>query len=463
MKKGIIQVFAANMIYLLMGILTNFLLPKYLSVEAYAACKTYTLYMGYTGFLACGYYHGTFLRYGGKTIEESQNMGFQNNLLTYFIMQGVMAAVIFAGGIVLENIMVVLISFGAFFSNIRLYFRNYCSAVGQYGLFSADTVFEKIAVLVLDAALLFLLRTDDYRFYIAVTILITAVECGYYIKMLQLQVPSLFSGHYDWHEIKISTKEGIALLLANTVANIFTGIDQWFIKILMTVSDFAVYSFAVSMERLISLFISPISIIMYNYFCKEQEIKKLKLLQEEVVLWAFALLMGTYPVKHIVLTYMFQYAEAVELVFVLFAGQAVQCIIQCIYINLYNAQKRQKQYLYRIIIMCILAVTLNTVFYWKFGSMIVIAVATLFTKIVWLYVCEKDNEKYCLSWKTNFIILFLTATFLLTGAFQNVLVGMLFYGACYFAAALLFARAALFNLASELISIIKGRIVKEKS
>ena len=48
MKNGIIKVMAANIINLIVGILTSFLLPKFLPVESYAIIKTYALYITYS-------------------------------------------------------------------------------------------------------------------------------------------------------------------------------------------------------------------------------------------------------------------------------------------------------------------------------------------------------------------------------------------------------------------------------
>lgn len=39
MKKGLAQVLFANIIFLLVGIVSNFLLPKYLSIESYSYIK----------------------------------------------------------------------------------------------------------------------------------------------------------------------------------------------------------------------------------------------------------------------------------------------------------------------------------------------------------------------------------------------------------------------------------------
>ena len=40
MKKSLIKLFFANIIYLIINLIINFIFPKYLSIEAYALIKT---------------------------------------------------------------------------------------------------------------------------------------------------------------------------------------------------------------------------------------------------------------------------------------------------------------------------------------------------------------------------------------------------------------------------------------
>ena len=69
LSKGIIQVILANIINLIISIGNGFLLPKFLSVESYAALKTFLLYTSYIGILHLGYIDGVYIKYGGKAIK----------------------------------------------------------------------------------------------------------------------------------------------------------------------------------------------------------------------------------------------------------------------------------------------------------------------------------------------------------------------------------------------------------
>lgn len=68
-EKGIFSIAMANVICMALGLITNFLLPKHLSVNSYAMLKTYSLYMNYAGFFALGYSDSVYLKYGGKNLE----------------------------------------------------------------------------------------------------------------------------------------------------------------------------------------------------------------------------------------------------------------------------------------------------------------------------------------------------------------------------------------------------------
>jgi len=83
MKKGIFQIAIANIVSLIIGLITNFVLPAFLSIETYAHIKTYAFYISYAGVFTLGYCDGMYLRYGGKSLvdinSEEISSDFGNN------------------------------------------------------------------------------------------------------------------------------------------------------------------------------------------------------------------------------------------------------------------------------------------------------------------------------------------------------------------------------------------------
>ncbi|WKB35508.1 hypothetical protein QS257_18620 [Terrilactibacillus sp. S3-3] len=68
--RDIGKVFSANLLSVLVGIVTGFLIPAALPLTAYADLKTFTLYLSYIGILHFGFIDGIFVKYGGRRYEE---------------------------------------------------------------------------------------------------------------------------------------------------------------------------------------------------------------------------------------------------------------------------------------------------------------------------------------------------------------------------------------------------------
>lgn len=80
LKKGLFYVLLANIINLGFNLITNFVLPKKLSVDSYAIIKTFQLYVSYVGLFHFGFVDGMYLKYGGKSVREISHKDLQTNL-----------------------------------------------------------------------------------------------------------------------------------------------------------------------------------------------------------------------------------------------------------------------------------------------------------------------------------------------------------------------------------------------
>jgi len=60
LKKDLFKVFSSNFINLVIGIITGFLVPAFLSLDQYAFLKTFTLYIGYVGIIHFGFIDGIY-------------------------------------------------------------------------------------------------------------------------------------------------------------------------------------------------------------------------------------------------------------------------------------------------------------------------------------------------------------------------------------------------------------------
>lgn len=457
MKKGIIQIFLSNVIFMFFGVLNNFILPKFLSVNTYAMVKTYLLYVGYAGFLGLGFTEGMFLFFGGKSLSQTKEKGFGDKFITFSYIQIAVSIIIAVIGISIKSKVIVLFSFGLFQTNIVNYFKNYTTAVGEYKIYSIINSFEKIGVLFFNALLIFIVKTDDFIWYILSIIGVGIIEIIYAIMIINNKQNGIFKGKFSFYEIKINVSMGIILLISNGISTLFTGIDQWFVKILMQSYDFALYSFAVSLERIIALFITPITLVLYNYLCKNKDSRDMKFLREMLLIWGGMILLSIFPLKWVVLKWISHYAQALDIIAVLFAGQAINCIVNGIYTNLYKAERKQKKLLIQMIIMTILSIILNAIFYFIFKNLLCIAIATLITKFVWLIWCEIDNKEQSYGLYGNLSIIIIFAAFICLSTLNNQLIAFILYSLVLLLVMLMLMKTTFLRCLKECKNIIKKK------
>lgn len=431
MKKGLFQVLIANIISLLISLIMNFFVPKYLSMDSYAMYKTYALYITYAGFFHLGYADGMYLKYGGKDINEIDRKELADNYKNFIYLILLMATIVFIIGFAIRDYIIVAFSFGLISANILGYLKNLYQATGEFGAYSRATNYERLGVLILTLFFLLVIKTDNYIVYIAVQVVVGVVVALYLSFRLEHKLHFFKLGKFSKKEYKENIPSGLVLMLGNFSSNIFTGLDRWFIKFLMSNTYFALYSFASSLLNLLNVFITPITVSLYNFFCKgidDEHIRKLKRL---VMAWGLFLIAAGYPVKFILEVYLDKYIGANQVIFILFSAQVFIAIIQGVYVNLYKARKLQKKYFIEMLIMLAIGFATNAGFYAVYHSMDSFAWATLFTYFIWFVVCEIENPGLRYGIKDYIVMIILMTVAIVTGYTMNPFVGLGVYAVLY--------------------------------
>lgn len=428
MKKGLFQIMSANVITMVIGILTNFILPKYLSINSYSLVKTYALYITYAGFFSLGYNDGMYLKFGGLSIDEIDKESIAKNFINYFVLILLMLVSVLIIGIILNDNIIIAFAFGIFSYNILGYLKSLYQATGEFGLYGRSLNIEKIAIFIINIILIFIFKSDNSNYYIWVQVLTGILISVYLIYKLEKRLHFINKGKISLNEIKNNISAGFVLMLGNFSSGIFTGLDRWFVKILMDSSKFAIYSFSVSMENLVNVFITPITVSMYNYFCKKPKEEEIKKIKRYVLLWGLIVIAAAFPSKFILETYLKKYNEANSIIFLLFGAQAFNVIIKGIYVNIYKSEGKQNKYFLQMIIMICVGILTNFAFYYFYKNISSFAFATLFTTIIWMLVCELDKHNRYRFTALEYIGIFLIITiYLFVGYCFNSILGCCIY------------------------------------
>lgn len=426
LKKGITYVFIANIINLIISLFTGFVLPKLLSVDTYASIKLFQLYITYITVLHLGFSDGMYLRIGGKDIEKIDKKEMLSEFKTFKIFQVVVTSIAIIVSLILKNQILLFCSLVILPINIGDYLRQVYQATGLFKKYSIFTNINTLLVFLVNIFLLFVIKTDDYAKYIVGYIIVYII---YWIT-IEVETKKIFGRNEVKADIKYlinDVKSGFVLLIGNFCNIIFTGIDRLFVQHLLGTIKFAFYSFAVSIESLMSVFITPISTVMYNYLCNNKEKQEVLRIKKIIVLFSAIIIAVVFPAKFIIQTWIQKYNDALNVLFILFAAQYITIMVRCIHINTYKVKKQQNRYFIIMMLIVVLSIILNIILYAIFKNIEGVAIATLITSIVWFIIGEIDFREYRLDLKKYIYIFGILILFLICGQIPNSIVGCIVY------------------------------------
>lgn len=426
LKKGAMYVFIANVINLIISLFTGFVLPKYLSIETYSSIKLFQLYITYIGILHLGFTDGMYLKYGGKTIDEIDKKEVLAEFKTFKIFQLIVSILAIVVSIIIKNEILLFCSLVILPLNIAGYIKNLYQAIGQFKKYSRFTNLNTILIFVINVILLLIIKSDNSNTYIIAYI----VAYIFYWIIIEHENRKLFEKmpvKADKKYLVEDIKSGFFLTISYFANVIFTSIDRIFVQNWLGSIKFAFYSFAVSIENLMNVFVTPISTVMYNYFCNNRSQDDVIRIKKVILLFSTVIIVVVFPAKFIIDIWLTKYSEALNVLFILFAAQYISIVIRCVHINLYKAERKQNRYFKIMASVVVLSVVLNIVLYQIYNSMEMIAIATLITNIIWFIIGEIDFKQYKMKLREYIYIFIVMGVFLFCSQITNAIIGCAIY------------------------------------
>lgn len=428
LKRGMLYILSANILGLIINVITNFALPKYLAVESYAAIKTYTLYISYSGFFHLGYEDGMYLKYGGKSKYELDKMDFGLNISSLRIFQLVVSLIIFIIAMILNNKILLVFSISLLPYNMVMYFRNLYQAIGEFNSYSKLMNFMTCSIFVINMFFLFVLKNNNYIYYILSNAIVYI--CVWIFLEVKIRYKSKIKSSFflfSITEFLNNVSSGILLMLGTFSSILLTSMDRWFVQYFLGTIEFAMYSFAVSMESFLNVAITPVTLTLYNYFCKGIEREDIDKMRKYLLMFGSLLVGCGFPLKFIVEKWLVHYVSSLNVLFILFSSQIFYVIIKAIYVNLYKACKKQRRYFKKLIVVIFFAFISNYIFYCIWNIKESFAIATLLSALLWLILCQVDFPQYKMCFKEFFYSVVEVFAFILLGVFCNVFIGAVLY------------------------------------
>lgn len=429
LTKGMAYVFVANMLNMVFNLTTNFILPKYLSINSYAAIKTFQLYTNYVGVFHLGFVDGLYLKYGGKEFNEISNQELNLSLSTVRIFQGTITLLVLGGALLSGDNILLVFALAILPLNIVSYFRMLYQAIGEFRLYSKITYITTGLTFLVNIILLLIVKTDNYIIYLlnyVIVDIVIWVALEHFFKVtlgIRLQ---FFS--FSIKEFLENIKSGFALMCGNFTSFLLTGLDRWFVKFTLNTYAFAQYSFAVSIENMLNLAITPVTVPLYNYFCKENTKDKLKTAHKAIILFSISLIASAFIAEFAIELILDNYLSATKVIFLLFAAQAFQIVIKAIYVNLYKVRRQQKRYFIKLLAVTISGIIFNILCFSIVGVKEAYAWGTFLSGLLWFLISIPDFKELYDGFN-DIIFLFLEVIlFLICGFTFEAIIGLLIYG-----------------------------------
>jgi len=457
LKKGIVIVLMVNILNLLLRLLLNFMMPKYMHVDVYADYKFYQLLVGYIGMLHFGYVDGVYIKFGGKNIKGISEEEIGRSLTSLLVMEVIVTGIVVIIGIITHQPTVLIAATAIIPTEIMWLFQYIYQATGEFKKYGSITSLNIVLLFTFISFLMLCGSQNSYLYMGAYSLVMLIIA-----TLLQLKSGIRFKKKWFNYKSIIDTcinniKIGVFVMIGNFASQLLTSMDRWFIKLLMTPADFAQYSFAASLEAFLSVAISPFSVTLYNFFCRYPSKEEVKKIEEQIYVFAVMIIGCAFPAKWILEHFIPKYLSASDVMFYLFASKGFNIVIVCIFVNLYKAMKMQHAYSKKIVFVLVTGFVTNISMYYLLRTKEAFAIATLITIFIWFLFCKIEFRQYRLSVQAEAYLILEIAMFIVIGKMLDSVIGFVGYYLITVVLSLLLMRKASLSIISTVIGVIRKR------
>lgn len=350
----------AQAISLIVSLLINLCVPKFVDEYQYAYWQTYLLYAGYVGLLHLGLLDGIVLRYAKYDYEEldKKKMNFFFYTLVFFLMIfslcGIGLGIIFGEGI--GTLQVYLISISIITKNLLIFSSYSFQITNRIKQYARAIILQRFFYGLFIIVFLILGVNSFYYFCIA-DILTDIVGFIYSIRYnKEIYRPQKNSFEDKLRELTDTLHAGITLLIANFSSNFIVGSSKIVIQTFWPPLVFGKVAFGFSITNIFLNFVTAISVVLFPSLKRidEQELPKVYTTIRSIMMPLLLLLMLCYfPGGVLLKTWLPKYKDSL-----IFAGILLPSIIYTTNVNLltnnYLKVYRKEKEMFKLNVSCIL-------------------------------------------------------------------------------------------------------------
>lgn len=388
MLKILFRVLSVNALALILKIAGGFLFPRFMTTQTYSDYQTFSLYLSYLPILSLGLSTGMFVKYGGQSLLLLDKARYKSEFCLLSIILALFSVLFIVCSLFWPNRMLLYIAVCVFPYCMSSSFQSLFQAWGEFRKHNLVQILTACAPLAGSIILLIVLKRLEAKWFIWLFCgVYTAVTVWICMGTVKLTKSTKAAPILDQPNLE-TWKTGLAICVGGYIHVVIHSLDKQIVKMVFDVDAFARYSFALSLQSIVTVFITAFTQPMYHFLAKGVIEKK-----DYMTLLRILMMLGAvggvayYGCSFVVSWLLPSYQPSLDIIAIYFMTFPAMAAINCLYINLYKLRRMKKQYIIRLLSVLALSVLMNILLLtwrWELSS---VATATAMVYYIWL-ICE---------------------------------------------------------------------------
>ena len=428
MISAFICVLISNLFVAALKLISGFGFPYLMTETAYAEYHTFTLYLSYITILTLGFSTGMFVKYAGKTYDSMDRGRYKSEvrllggILLFFTLIFTILCLI------IKDKMLVYITIAILPYCWVTSYQSLYQSWGEFKRYSRTNVLLPTIPIIGSVLLFFATKKLTADYYILLFLGVYIAYTAFILWRARKTTVGVSSAPYWDAENKDTLKIGFLICIGNYINVLFHSVGKQVVKLMFDTTTFAHYSFGLSLQTILMVFITSAASPMLN-FLASGEIAKGQYRDVKRLLFMLGACSGMayYACEIAVSKLLPNYVSSLRVIAIYFIAFPAIAIINCLYVNLYKITKQTRRYIAILISVLLTSVVLNVVLVWIWTDVTAVAVATAIVYYLWLLIDMLYFKSIQPEWKDALFLAAYLLLYILCMVFFSGLIGFAIY------------------------------------
>lgn len=385
MIKTLIKVLSSNLLVTGLKLISGFVFPALMATEGYADYQTFNLYLSYITILNLGFSTGMFVKYGGCKYSDIEKCRYKSELIVLVGILGIFTLLFGTVLIFVHNRMLLYITMCIIPYCVVTSYQALYQAWGEFSKFARTHIVLAIVPIVGSVILYFVFGEMKASHYIVLFIIVYILYTIRILIKAQKDTKGVKCALLTDKENRNTLKTGFSICLGNYISILFGAFGKQIVKVMFDVLTFATFSFGLSLQNIMTVFITSVAQPMYNFLSRSSISKsRYNLLKQMLLVFGACSGLALHACRFVVVCLVPHYEASLEVAGVYFMAFPAMAVINCMYVNLYKQTRQSKQYVHTLIRVLAMTVVLNICAVFIYRSPVSVTIATVLVYYIWL-------------------------------------------------------------------------------